>query len=69
LGIKYRGWLFKQITQALKLWDKDLRTRSETFRGDSFQCLVKQPADAIKICLIQKTFIRSLNPTAEYELS
>jgi len=69
LGIKYRGWLFKQITQALKLWDKVLGTRSETFRGDSFQCLVKQPGDAIKICLIQKTFIRSINPTAEYELS
>jgi len=69
LGVKYREWLFKQLTQALKQWDKDFGTKSETFRGDSFQCLVKQPADALKICLIQKTFIRSLNPSTEYELT
>jgi len=68
LRVEDREWLFEEITQALKIWDKDFGTRSETFRGDSFQCLVKRPADALKICLIQKTFIRSLNPSSEYEL-
>ncbi len=69
LRVEDREWLFEEITQALKIWDKDFGTRSETFRGDSFQCLVKRPADALKICLIQKTFIRSLNPSSEYELT
>jgi hypothetical protein len=69
LKVEDREWLFEEITQALEIWDKDFGTRSETFRGDSFQCLVKRPADALRICLIQKTFIRSLNPSSEYELT
>jgi hypothetical protein len=54
---------FNQIAQALKQWDYNFNTRSETFRGDSFQCLVKHPVDVLKLALIQKTFIRSLNPS------
>jgi hypothetical protein len=62
-----RNWLFKQISLALYQWDKDFRTKSETFRGDSFQCLVKNISDSLRIVLIQKTFIRSLNPSDELE--
>jgi hypothetical protein len=62
MSIEHRDWLFKQITQVLKQLNKDYGIRSETFRGDSFQCFIKKPADALKIALIQKTFIRSLYP-------
>ena len=62
MSIAHRDWLFGQIADALKQWNKDFGMKSETFRGDSFQCLLKHPADALKIALIQKTYIRSLNP-------
>ncbi|MBP6021968.1 hypothetical protein [Ferruginibacter sp.] len=68
MNIEYRNWLFKQIAGALKQWDKDFGMRSETFRGDSFQSLVKKPNDALKLALLQKTFIRSLNPSDLYEI-
>ena len=64
----HRDWLFKRITSALKQWDKDFGMRSETFRGDSFQCLVINPCDALKMALLQKTYIRSLNRSDLYEL-
>jgi hypothetical protein len=68
MSIEQREWLFKQIANVLKQWDKDFGMKSETFRGDSFQCLVKKPADALKLALLQKTFIRSLNPSNVYEV-
>ena len=67
MNVEYRDWLFKQIASALKQWDKDFGMRSETFRGDSFQSLVKKPSDALKLALLQKTYIRSLNPSDIYE--
>ena len=68
MNVEYRDWLFKQIASALKQWDKDFGMRSETFRGDSFQSLVKKPSDALKLALLQKTYIRSLNPSDIYEI-
>ena len=68
LNIEYRDWLFNQIAGALKQWNNDYGMRSETFRGDSFQCLVKNPADVLRLALLQKTFIRSLNPSDLYEV-
>lgn len=68
MNVEYRDWLFKQIASALKQWDKDFGMRSETFRGDSFQSLVKKPSDALKLALLQKTYIRSLNPSDIYEV-
>ena len=61
MDIKQRDWLFNQIVGALEQWDKDFGMKSETFRGDSFQCLIKKPIDALKLALLQKTFIRSLD--------
>ncbi len=62
MSMKHRDWLLKQIADALKQWNKDFGMRSEIFRGDSFQCLVKKPADALKLSMLLKTFIRSLIP-------
>lgn len=63
MSAEYRTELFKQITSALKQWDKKYDTKSETFRGDSFQSLIKKISDALRIALIQKTFIRSITPS------
>jgi hypothetical protein len=68
MSMEHRDWLFKEIADALKQWNKDFGMRSETFRGDSFQCLVKRPADVLKLALLQKTFIRSLNPSNVYDV-
>lgn len=68
MTIEQRNWLFEQIATALRQWNKDFGIKSETFRGDSFQCLVKNPADALRLALLQKTFIRSLNPSDVYEV-
>ncbi|MEO8769036.1 MAG: hypothetical protein ABI402_03095 [Ferruginibacter sp.] len=67
LNIEYRDWLFTEIAGVLKQLNIDFGMRSETFRGYSFQCLVKKPVDALRIALLQKTFIRSLNPSDLYE--
>jgi hypothetical protein len=68
LTAEQQHWLYAQIADALRQWSKDFGMKSETFRGDSFQCLVKKPADALKMALLQKTFIRSLNPSSHYEV-
>ena len=68
MSVGHREWLFKQIADALKQWNKDFGMRSEIFRGDSFQCLVKNSADALKLTLLIKTYIRSLNPSKLYEV-
>jgi hypothetical protein len=69
LEAKYRTILFERIAHSLKQWDKKFNMRSETFRGDSFQCLITKPEIALRIVLIQKTFIRSLNPSELYNVS
>ncbi len=69
MTVDQRTWLFKEIAKALKVWNKDFKMRSEIFRGDSFQCLISDPKDALKVALIIKTFIRSLNPSHSYEVS
>lgn len=69
LDAQYRTMLFDRIAKELKNWDKSFDMRSETFRGDSFQCLTNRPAMALRIVLIQKTFIRSLNPSEIYNVA
>jgi hypothetical protein len=61
-------WLYEGIKGTLKKIDKDYNTRSETYRGDSFQCLVNNPKDALRVALIIRTFIRSLNPSESHEV-
>lgn len=62
LNAEQRNILFETIANALRQWDNDFKMRSETYRGDSFQCVIDNPRSALRIVLIQKTFIRSLNP-------
>lgn len=69
ISVEHRDWLFKQIAAELKQLNKAYKIRSETFRGDSFQCWIKHPIDALKIALLIKTFIRSLNPSSVYNVS
>jgi hypothetical protein len=57
---EYKEILFDMFSEALGIWGKDFGMRSETFRGDSFQCLINDPSNLLTIALIQKTFIKSL---------
>lgn len=68
LDAQFRTKLLERITKALLQWDKKYDMRSETFRGDSFQCLINSPVVALRVLLIQKTFIRSLNPSEVYNV-
>jgi hypothetical protein len=53
--------LIKQIQYALKTWETDFTFSSEFFQGDSFQCLLQHPGFSLRVSLLLKTFIRSLN--------
>ncbi|MES2616363.1 MAG: hypothetical protein V4613_00705 [Bacteroidota bacterium] len=68
LRVEGRTLLTNSLKDALKLWDKDFNMKSELYRGDSFQCLVQNPANALRICLIIKTYIRRLNTIHPYEI-
>ncbi len=61
-----RNLLFSQITNMLKQLDKDFNMKSETFQGDSFQSMLQKPTDALRVALIQKTFIKTLTPESPY---
>ena len=67
LTTEHRKSLLINIEKALKLWDKSFKMKSEIFRGDSFQCLVN-PIHGLRVALIIKTYIRSLNPSELYDL-
>ena len=60
--------LFNLIKNSLKIWDKDYHMKSEMFRGDSFQCLLKLPFISLRLALIIKTYVRSLNPIDFYDV-
>jgi hypothetical protein len=60
--------VFNSVKSYLKLLKKDYDMKSEMFRGDSFQCLVNNPADVLRVALLIKTFIRSLNPSEMYAI-
>ncbi|MBI3882725.1 MAG: hypothetical protein HY305_00465, partial [Sphingobacteriales bacterium] len=51
--------LLNRVNDSLKIWNKEFEMKSEIFRGDSFQCLLSNPADALTVALLLKTFIRS----------
>ncbi|MBC7382121.1 MAG: hypothetical protein H7296_03900 [Bacteroidia bacterium] len=66
--IKERQMLITSVDAALRQWGKDYGMQVEMYRGDSFQCLLHTPEYALRIALIIKTFIKSLNPTESNEL-
>ena len=63
IDIDHKEWLYKSIENALQTTSNDFKIQSEMYRGDSFQCLIDTPKDALRIALILKTYIRSLNPS------
>jgi hypothetical protein len=65
---KDRDMLIKIISRLLKDLSNEFSMRSEMYRGDSFQCLLSKPGDALRVALLIKTGIRSLNPSEAYEL-
>jgi hypothetical protein len=52
--------LFQLLGTELKELNQKYEVKFEVFRGDSFQCLIKDPALSLRVALIIKTFIRSL---------
>lgn len=62
-----REKLLKKLIKFLRDLDNEFGVISETFRGDSFQCLVDNPAISLKIALLQKTFILSLDKGKNYD--
>jgi hypothetical protein len=57
---KERTWVLTEISNFLKTLDKENNTKSEIYRGDSFQILVQMPEQALKVALLIKTYIRGL---------
>lgn len=64
-----REFVINELANNLKLLNKEYKMKSEIFRGDSFQCYLRDPKDALRVMLIIKTFIRGLNPSEAYELT
>lgn len=56
---KKRIELLESLNTSLQLWSKDFDMRYEFYRGDSFQCLLLKPQQALRVALLIKTFIKS----------
>ncbi len=69
LSSEMKTELFDLINNYLKRLKKDFKLRYEMYRGDSFQCLVNDPIDALRVALLIKTYIRSLNPSDVYSVT
>lgn len=69
LEAERRQWVMRSLSGALEQWNEDFEMESEIIRGDSFQCLLPKPAIALRIALLIRTYIRSLNPTDAYEIN
>jgi hypothetical protein len=63
-----RRMLIDEVDYALITWSKDFNMNYELYRGDSFQCLLHNPQHALRVALLIKTFIKSLNPAEAYEV-
>lgn len=63
-----REWLTKALKNTLKVWDKKYSMKSELYTGDSFQCLLNNVEDALRVSLLIKTYIRSVNPSEVYDI-
>jgi hypothetical protein len=61
--------LFIKINKYLKYLSNESGIKTEMYRGDSFQCLIENPLESLRIALLIKTYIRSLNPSEIYNVS
>lgn len=62
---KEKVGLLDFIERALSTWSDDFDMEYEIYRGDSFQCYLNSPHYALRLALIIKTYIKSLNPLEE----
>lgn len=63
-----RVLLTKAISHLLKRLASDFSIKSEMYRGDSFQCLIGKPKNALRVALLIKTKIRSLHPSELFKI-
>lgn len=61
MSTEKREWLLWHLQNALTQWDSDYNSRSEIFRGDSFQCYIPNTSQAISYMVLIKSYIRSLS--------
>lgn len=66
---KARLELVRLIRSELKELAGEYKFKSEFFRGDSFQCYLTNTEQALRIALMIKTYIRSINPSASHILT
>lgn len=57
--------LLNDINSGLKQWAKDYDMEYEFYRGDSFQCFLEHPHFSLRLALIIKAYIKSLNNLEE----
>jgi hypothetical protein len=57
--------LLNDINASLKQWAKDYDMEYEFYRGDSFQCFLEHPHESLRLALIIKAYIKSLNNLEE----
>lgn len=61
MSAEKREWLLWHLQNALAQWDSDYKSRSEIFRGDSFQCYIPNTSEALSYMVLIKSYIRSLS--------
>jgi len=61
LDANNRNWLSNNLHHKLKKWDKEFSMKSEIYRGDSYQCLMNSTEKALRVMLLIKTYIKSLD--------
>lgn len=61
--------LLDLIDGSLRTWSKDYEMEYEIYRGDSFQCYLRSPHFSLRLAIIIKTYIKSLNQTEEGHIS
>ena len=55
-----RVLIYTAVKDVLNRTDKDYNMQSEMYRGDSFQCLINNPKDGLRVALLIRTFIKSI---------
>lgn len=63
-----RVYLTDALTKELKRLDKKFNAKSELYRGDSIQVIVFDVSNALRLALLIKFFIRSLNPSEKIKI-
>ena len=68
MSTAHRKWFNEKINKLLVFLEKNKFLQPndyETYRGDSFQCLIHKPENALKMGFILKTGIKLLDPSKQ----